>query len=322
MRFSVSHLLAAVIAVVGLSSAHAQGYPNKPIRVIVPSAAGGSPDILVRTVATEAGRRLGQTFVIENKPGGAGFIGMIAIEQAAPDGYTIGYGNNATLATNKSLFNKLPYKPENLIPIVLLAKVPSIIAVNRSVPENSLAELLAEAKKKPGKFTFGSSGLGTSPHLTGELISQYAKSPITHVPYKGSPAAIADVVGGQVDIMIDNMSSIAPFVKDGRLKPLAITSTTRSQLFPDVPTVAETVLPGFESVGWGGLVAPAGTPKAAITKMNAIFNEVLRDPQMKEKLLSMGMETAGGSEEEFRTYAESEAKKWRPIIEKANIQVN
>ncbi|WP_296799842.1 tripartite tricarboxylate transporter substrate-binding protein [Variovorax sp.] len=139
---------------------------------------------------------------------------------------------------------------------------------------------------------------------------------------KGSPAAIADVVGGQVDIMIDNMSSIAPFGKDGRLKPLAITSTTRSQLFPDVPTVAETVLPGFESVGWGGFVAPAGTPKATITKLNAVFNEVLHDPQMKEKLLSMGMETAGGSEEEFRKYAESEAMKWRPIIEKANIQVN
>lgn len=322
MRFRTSHLIVAAAAVLGFSSPQAQTYPSQPIRVIVPSAAGGTPDILVRTVTAEATRRLGQPFIIDNKAGASGIIGMTAIEQSPPDGYIIGYGNNATLATNRALLKKIPYKPEAMLPVILLGKVPNIIAANPGVQIGTLAELLARAKGNPGKFTFATAGNGTSGHLSGELLAQSASASLTHVPYKGSPAALTDVVGGRVDLMIDNIPSISPFVKDGRLKAIAITGAKRSPLFPDVPTVAETVLPGFESVGWGGFVAPAGTPKAVIARLNAVFNEVLSEPGMKDKLLSMGIEAAGGTPEALSKYTESETRKWAPIIEHANIQLN
>ncbi|MBP0619689.1 Bug family tripartite tricarboxylate transporter substrate binding protein [Cupriavidus consociatus] len=317
------HFLAAMLglACAGLSASAfaADSYPSRPIRLVVPSAAGGSPDVLLRALGAEVTKSLGQSFVIDNKPGASGVIGISELERAAPDGYTLGYANNVTLSINKSTFRKLPYRPDAFVPVVLLFKVPNVIAVNRDMPVKTFAELVAYIKANPDKVTYASPGQGTSGHLTGQLLADKARLAWMHVGYKGSPQAATDVMAGQVNVLIDNMPTILPLIQAGKLKPLAVTSLARSPLLPALPTIAESGVPGFESVAWGGLVAPQGTPPEVVGKLNGAFNRALANPAIKEKFASMGAETVGGTPQALSGYAARETDKWAAVVRQAGI---
>ncbi|SCU76047.1 conserved exported hypothetical protein [Cupriavidus necator] len=297
----------------------ADSYPSRPIRLVVPSAAGGSPDVLMRALGAEVGKSLGQSFVIDNKPGASGVIGISELERAAPDGYTLGYANNVTLSINKSTFRKLPYRPDAFVPVVLLFKVPNVIAVKPEMPVKTFAELVAYVKANPDKVTYASPGQGTSGHLTGQLLADKAGLAWTHVGYKGSPQAATDVMGGQVNVLIDNMPTILPLIKAGKLKPLAVTSLARSPLLPALPTIAESGVPGFEGVAWGGLVAPQGTPAEVVGKLNGAFNRALADPAIKDKFAALGAETVGGTPQALAGYAARETDKWAAVVRQAGI---
>lgn len=312
-------LLCAVLA--APAAAAAQDYPQRAIKVVVPSAAGGSPDIIIRLLAQEVGQELGQTLVVENKPGSSGIAGISEVYRARPDGYTIGYANNVTLAINRSTFKELPYDPDRLAPIALLVKVANVLAVNPQVPARTAREFADYVKQHPDQVTYASPGQGTSGHLSGELLAQTAGLRMMHVPYRGSPAATTDVIGGTVQVLIDNTPSIGPHLQSGKLRPLAITSLQRSPLFPDVPTVAETLQPGFESVAWGGLVAPPGTPADVVQKLNAALNKALQAPAIRERLQEMGVEIVGGSPQALADYAAQEARKWAEVVKQAKLPV-
>ncbi|MBP0632609.1 MULTISPECIES: tripartite tricarboxylate transporter substrate binding protein [unclassified Cupriavidus] len=317
------HFLAAMLglACAGLSGTAiaADNYPSRPIRLVVPSAAGGSPDVLLRALGAEVTRSFGQSFVIDNKPGASGVIGISELERAAPDGYTLGYANNVTLSINKSTFRKLPYRPDAFAPVVLLFKVPNVIAVNRDMPVKTFAELVAYIKANPDKVTYASPGQGTSGHLTGQLLADKAGLAWMHVGYKGSPQAATDVMAGQVNVLIDNMPTILPLIQAGKLKPLAVTSLARSPLLPALPTIAESGVPGFEGVAWGGLVAPQGTPAEVVGKLNGAFNRALANPAIKEKFASMGAEIVGGTPQALSGYAVLETGKWAAVVRQAGI---
>jgi tripartite-type tricarboxylate transporter receptor subunit TctC len=304
----------------GSAALAADEYPSKPIKLVVPSAAGGTPDTLLRTLTAEVSKSLGQTFVIENKPGGAGMIGMSEIERAPADGYTLTYANNVTLAINKSTYKKLPYNPDGLTPVVFLFKVANILSANTNVPVKTYAELLAYIKAHPGKLTFASPGQGTSGHLTGELLAEKAGLQLTHVPYKGSPQAVTDVLGGQVDLMIDNTPTMLPYIHQGKLRPLAVTSAARLPQLPDVPTIAEAGIPGFEGVAWGGLVAPPGIPAAVVEKLNTAFNKALAAPAVQERFRALGVIAVGGKPTELSDFARKETVKWAAVVKQAGIE--
>lgn len=298
----------------------ADAYPSKPIRLVVPSAAGGSPDVLMRALTAEVAKTLGQAFVIDNKPGASGIIGISEIERAAPDGYTLGYANNVTLAINKSTFKTLSYRPDNFVPVVLLFKVPNVIAVNNDLPVKTFAELVRYVNAHPGKVTFASPGQGTSGHLTGQLLADRARLNWMHVGYKGSPQAATDVMGGQVNVLIDNMPTILPLIKAGKLRALAVTSLNRSPMLPELPTIAESGVPGFEGVAWGGLVAPGGTSAQSVARLNAAFNQSLADPALKAKFAALGAEPIGGAPQALSGFAARETVKWAEVVKQAGIE--
>src|SRR4030095_5020494 len=281
-------VLCIVLALVS-PLACAQTYPTKPIRLVVPFPPGGATDILARDVAQKLSDAWGQSFVVDNRPGAGGNIGSELVAKAAPDGYTLEMGTVGTHAINASLYAKMPYDHvKDFVPVILVAGVPNVLVVNPSVPVNSVAELIAYAKANPGKLNFASSGNGTSIHLSGELFKVMAGVQITHVPYKGSAPALQDLLGGQVQLMFDNLPPSLPQIKAGKLKALAVTSTTRAAALPDVPTMAESGLPGFEASSWFGVLAPAGTPPAIVAKLNAEIGKWLASPEAKEKLAKQG----------------------------------
>ncbi|WP_251864138.1 tripartite tricarboxylate transporter substrate binding protein [Achromobacter sp. Marseille-Q4962] len=321
LKHAVAALCAAAAALLAPAS-HGQDFPSRPLRLVVPSAPGGSPDTVMRLLAQEAARRLGQPVVVENKPGSSGIAGILEVYRAAPDGYTLGYANNVTLAINRSTFAKLPYDPRELKPVVFVLKVANILAVNPEMPVRSLAEFVDYARRHPDEVTYASPGQGTSGHLTGELLAQSSGLKMVHVPYRGSPAATTDVIGGQVDAIFDNTISITPHIRSGKLRPLAITSLRRSPQFPDLPTVAESALPGFEGVAWGGIVAPPGTPDALIDRLNRCFNEALADPAVRSRLMAIGNdEIVGGPPQALFDYAERETAKWAGVVRAARLPV-
>ncbi|MBV7482340.1 tripartite tricarboxylate transporter substrate binding protein [Bordetella sp. BOR01] len=318
MKFRLTGaLLCALLA----APAAAQDYPQRAIKVVVPSAAGGSPDIIIRLLAQVAGQDLGQTLVVENKPGSSGIAGITEVYRAQPDGYTVGYANNVTLAINRSTFKELPYDPDRLAPVALLIKVANILAVNPQSPAQSIGQFADYVKQRPDQVTYASPGQGTSGHLSGELLAQTAGLRMMHVPYRGSPAATTDVIGGTVDALIDNTASISAHIRSGKLRPLAITSLQRSPLFPDLPTIAETLQPGFESVAWGGLVAPPGTPAEIVQKLNAAFNKALQEPATRQRLQDMGIEIVGGTPQALSDYAAQETRKWAEVVKQAKLPV-
>lgn len=311
---------AATFAGVPLPS-RAAGWPERPIRLVVPSAAGGSPDAVCRILTGELARSLGQPLVVDNKPGAGGNIGMIDIVHAAPDGYTLGYGNVGTLAINKSLFKKLPYDPDTqLVPVALLGYVQNALVVRKDLGVDSVKELVALARSKPGALSVGSAGNGTTGHLSGELFKRMAGISMTHVPYRGSPQAIQDLMGGQVDLLFDNLSSITPHIKAGRLKVLAVTGAHRSALFPDIATMAEAGVPGYDVVAWGGIVAPARTPAAVVAQVNGAINTILAMPGIRDRYAAIGFETLTGPPERLTERVARETPMWADVVKRSGAQ--
>jgi tripartite-type tricarboxylate transporter receptor subunit TctC len=314
--------LAAVFAAVTFG-ASAQTYPTKPIRVVVPFPAGGTTDVLARAVAQKLTESLGQPAVVDNRPGAGGNIGAELVAKSAPDGYTLLMGTVGTHAINPSLYPKMPYDHvKDFAPVILVAGVPNVLVINPALPVNSVQELIAYAKANPGKLNFASSGNGTSIHLSGELFRTMAGVQIAHIPYKGSAPALQDLVGGQVQMMFDNLPSSLALIKAGKLKALAVTSKERAAALPDVPTMAESGLPGFEASSWFGLLAPAGTPQPVILKINADVAKWLASPEAKEKLLAQGAIAAGGTPEDFVRQIAAETAKWQKVVKESGAKID
>ena len=310
-----------VLIVFAQCSAWADNYPSKPINFIVPYGAGGGADSRSRQIAQKMSVLLKQPIIVDNKPGAGGNIGTEYIARAAPDGYTIGMGNFAPMAVNKTLFGNLRYDPEtDLTPIILIEKGPLVLVVNPNSPYKTVQDIVAAAKAKPGSLTFSSGGIGGSHQLSAELFQQNAGIEMIHVPYKSGSAGLTDLMAGNVTMMFDQMYSAMPSIKADKLRPIAITSKKRSPLLPDVPSFTEAGYPKVVVLNWQGLIAPKGTPKAIIDKLNAAANEALKDPQLRELMLSQGNEIGGGSPADFAALIKSESAKWSAVVKLANIK--
>ena len=324
IRSLMMHASALALATLLLpSTPFAQAYPSRPVRWIVPYAAGGSADTRARQIAHELTKLWGQPFVIENKPGAGAVPGTDLIAKAAPDGYTIGMGNLAPLAVNPTLFRSLPYDPiKDVAPIVLLERGPLVLMVHLSLPVKSVAELTALAKAKPGTLSFASSGNGGSHHLSGEMYKAMAGIDMVHIPYKGGAPAASDLMGGHVSMMFELMYSAMPALKSGKVRPLAVTSAQRLSVLPDVPTMAEAGLPGFESSNWQGIIAPAATPRAIVARINADTLAVLNMPEVRDKIIAQGNQVGGGTPEEFGALIRSETTKWGKVVREAGVRAD
>jgi tripartite-type tricarboxylate transporter receptor subunit TctC len=313
-------MLAAVGAV------HAQdpaaNYPDHPVKVIVPFPPGGATDIVGREISDRLARAFGQPFVVENRSGASGNIGMEAAARSAPDGYTLVVGAPQTLTINPQLFKSNPFNPQKeLDPIVVVATVPNVLIINPKLEISSVKDLIQYAKERPGKVNFGSSSIGGTPHLSSELFKSMTGTEIMHIPYRGSAPALVDLMGGQIDMMFDNLPASLPHIKSGRVKALAVTTTQRSSSAPELPTMEEAGVKGFESQGWFSLLAPAGTPPAILEKINAEVNKILATDSFKERLAAVGADAKGGSIADFRQLLDTETQRWAKVIEFANIKV-
>lgn len=323
---SLRPLLAGLIAIstlTGTSLASAQdggNWPTEPITLIVPYAPGGFADTRMRLIARKLSDAIKQPVVVENKAGAGGVIGTNLIAKAAPDGYTIGAGNLAPLAVNPSLMDKMPYRAdEDLAPVILIEESPLVLSVNKTLPVNNLQELIALAKKNPGTLTYGSSGVGGAHHLSGQMFREQADIDMVHVPYKGGSPAAADLMGGHISMMFEMGYAALPAIQSQKVHPIAVTSAKRLAVLPDVPTLDEAGLPGFESYNWQGIVAPAGTPATIIAKLNSELNKILRDPEVQKAIADTGSQAGGGTPEDFATFIAAETKKWAKVIKKGNI---
>jgi tripartite-type tricarboxylate transporter receptor subunit TctC len=312
-----------IIFALGVSQAAVAAYPDRPIRLIISSAVGGSPDIVTRVLAAELVKQMGQQFVIDNRPGAAQTIGTEMVVRAAPDGYTLGYANVVTLAINKTLLPKQPYDPDRDLTLIgQFLSTHNLLAVHPSLPVKSVRELIDHARKNPGKLLNASAGNGTTGHLGGELFKIMTGTQIVHVPYKGSPQGIQDLMAGQVQLMFDNLTSISPHVKSGKLRGLGVSGPKRSPVFPDMPTIAEAGVPGYVTTAWGGLVAPVGTPRDIINKLNAEVNRALQSPVLKERYAAIDAEPVGGSIEAFARFVKAESVKWGEVVKKSGAKLD
>ncbi|KAF1050101.1 Bug family tripartite tricarboxylate transporter substrate binding protein [Xylophilus sp.] len=321
MTSTSRRLLLACLFAFTLPAAHA-AWPDRPIRFIVPAAAGGAPDIAARLFGDRLAAKLGQPVVIDNRPGAAGNIGMQAVATATPDGYTIAYGNNATLATNEFLFSKLPYDPARLVPVAQLTRAASLLVVNNDSPAKTVQDLVQLARQRPGAMSFGSGGTGTSGHVGAELFKHMAGIDAQHIPYKGAPQAINDLMAGRVEFLFDNVSSVGPHVAGGKLRALAVTTRERSPLFPDVPTMNEAGVKGFEMSAWGAIVAPPGTPAGIVQRINRIVNEAVQDPAFAAQVQKMGTNAVGGSPADLQRLIASERIKWGEVVRRSGAKVD
>ena len=316
-------ILAAMLSIVATGPVVAADYPTKPIRLVVPFPPGGTTDILARAVAQKLSETWNQQVIVDNRPGAGGNIGSDLVAKAAPDGYTLVMGTVGTHAINPNLYSKMPYDHvKDFAPVILVAGVPNVLVVNPSLPVHSVKELIDYAKANPGKLNFASSGNGTSIHLSGELFKTMAGVQMTHVPYKGSAPALADLMGGQVQLMFDNLPSSLGLIKGGKLRAIAVTSAARAAALPDVPTIAESGLPGFEASSWFGVLAPAGTPHDIVAKLNATIAAWLATPDAKEKLLAQGAIAAGGSPEDFARHIDRETAKWAKVVKASGAHID
>ena len=315
-------LQSAVSAALVPSLVQAQDkYPSKPITWVCPYAAGGNADSRSRQVAKAMSTILGQPIIIDNKAGAGGNIGTEVIARAKPDGYTIGMGNFAPLAVNHALFKKLNFDPANdVVPIGLIEKGPLILMVRNDSPYKSVKDIVAAAKANPGKLSYASGGIGGSHHLSGALLENAAGIDLIHAPYKSGAAGATDLMGGQVQMMFEQMYSAMPAIKGGRLRALAITSKTRSPLLPDLPTMAEQGFPAIEVLNWQGLIAPKGISPELIRTLNAALNKALQDPEVKDKILSQGNEMGGGTPEVFAALIKTGAPRWGKVVRDAKIE--
>ena len=303
-------------------TALAQSYPSKPIRFVAPIPAGGSTDVLAREVAKHLTETWGQPVVVENRPGAAGSIGADVVAKSAPDGHTI-LLVNVGHAINPSVYPKLPFDAvKDFTPVILLASIPLGLVVHPSVPAQSMKEFIALAKAKPGQLNFGSSGNGGGSHLAGEIFKSMTGTQLVHVPYKGSAPAVTDLLAGQIQVMFPDMAVVTPHIKAGKLRPLVIATQKRSPALPDVPTSQEAGLPGYELAAWVGILAPAGTPKEIVGKLNAEIAKFIRQPAMKERLQSQGFELVASTPEQFGTVLQTDVAKYAKVVKEANVKVD
>lgn len=310
----------AVTALAGTGAHGAEVFPSKPVRIIVPAAPGGTTDIATRLLADKMGAELGQTIVVENRAGAAGIIGVQVFLAASPDGYTIMMGNIGPNAINYALYKKLSYKAGDMIPITTVISNPNVLVVHPAVPAKTVAELVALAKASPGKFTFASSGRGQSVHMSGELFRLKAGIDIGHIPYKGTGPALIDLLGGQVSMMVSSLPSAMGYIRNGRLRALAVTGRQREPELPDVPTMKESGFPDFEVTGWFGLFASAKTPRPAIDRIYRAAKSILALPEIKARFAELGGTAGGEPPEQFKIFVAAEIKKWAQVAAAANIQ--
>ena len=314
--------LLAALAVALANTALAQPYPNKPIRVIVPFAPGGNVDITARLVAPGLQEALGQPVVVENKPGAGGTIGADSVAKSAPDGYTLLMGSNSTFSVAPSLYSKNPYNPvADFAPVIMIASAPFVLVTNPGVAAKDARELVALGKASPGKLTMSSAGTGSSNHLVGELFQEISGARFTHVPYKGSGQALTDLMGGQVNLHFDQITSAARHSQAGKRRALMVTAPQRVPMLPDVPTAAEAGYPAFEATNVTGLIAPAGTPREVIDRINAAVQKVISQPAVRAKFAEIGGQTTGGTPEQFGAYIRDDLAKWTRIVKEANVKV-
>ena len=315
-------VLGVLVGVVGswTGPAPAQEYPARPIRLIVPFAAGGGSDSIARIMSQRLGQIIGQPIVVENRPGAGATIGADVVVKAAPDGYTVLFGTPGVQITNPFLMKRLPYDPvHDFAPISPVGIVPNVLVVHPSVPAKSVKELIALAKAKPGTLNFSSSGVGASSHLAGELFKSMAGVEITHVPYKGTGPSLQDLLSGTIQMAIDSINVLLPHIKSGGLRALGVSTLERNQSLPDLPTISET-LPGFEAAAFVYITGRAGTPRPIIERLNKAINATLKEPEVRERLLTLGFTAAGGTPEELDARIKSETVKWKKVIEAAGLK--
>jgi tripartite-type tricarboxylate transporter receptor subunit TctC len=311
----LSAAVATVLTLAAPVAVRAQDYPTKPIRMVVPFTPAGTTDILARIVAHQLSEAWGQQVIVDNRPGAAGNLGSDLVAKSTPDGYTVLMATVSSHGINPSLYNKMPYDAvKDFQPVSLVALVPNLLVVNPNVPVKSVQDLIKLAKDKPGKLNVASSGNGTSIHLSAELFKTMTGVDMVHVPYKGSAPAVTDLIGGQVDLMFDNMPSSIEHVRGGKLRAIAVTTAKRSPALPDLPTIAEAGVPGYEATSWFGVMAPAGTPKPIVDKMSAEIAKSLRKPDVKAKLAEQGAEAVGSTPDEFSTFVKAEIDKWAKVV--------
>ena len=321
-QFATTLILGAFAAMALPSGDAGAAYPDKPIRFVIPSAPGGSPDVIMRLLMNQMSSQMGVPIVIDNKPGGSYFIGTSEIVRAAPDGYTLGYGNIVSLAINQALFSKVPYDvARDLTRVSNAVNVYNILTVSNTLPVKTLPELLEYARRNPGKLTMASAGNGTTGHLGGELFKALSGTFMVHVPYRGSPQAINDLISGVVQVMFDNSSSIAPHVQAGRVRALGVSGPKRLDAFPDLPAIAE-VVPGYETVAWGGIIGPAGLPAEVVDRLQSELKKALQAPAVRETLAKLQVGIDGGTSEEFRALVKKETPKWAEVVRRSGAKVD
>ena len=324
--FTKTRFLVLLAIVWNTAWAQAPSFPNKPIRWVIVAPAGSSLDVIARAMQDKLKDNLGQAVVVENKPQAGGTVGTNEVAKSAPDGYTWVMSYNGPLSFGPHLYPKLPYQPEkDLTAVITTTSQPNVIAANVQLPANSIRELIALLKKEPGKYNFASVGNGSSSHLTMEYIKSVSNTFAVHIPFNGSPPAVMSTLSGETQLLASVPTVIAPQVKQGKLKYLAVTSAQRYPLLPEVPTVAESGLPelkGFEALAWNGVLVPAGTPRAVVDRINSAINAALNDPSVRERLKSAGLEPIGGTPEQFAKLIHDESVKWAPIIKRSGARID
>lgn len=325
MRPLAPFALAAILAVAALlpPSAEAQAYPTKPVRLIVPYAPAGATDIIARAASVELARTLGQPVPVENRPGAGGNVGAEFVAKSAPDGYTMLMSASSLHGITPFLYRKLNYDPnKDLVPVIVFAAFANVLVLNPGVKANSVPELIALAKSQPGKMTCASSGSGSTIHMSCEMFKHMLGLDITHVPYKGSGPAITDLIGGQVNMMFDNIPSAISHVRGGKLRALATTGAKRASALPELPTMIEAGVPGYVADAWFGLVMPAGTPKEVIARMNAEGQKAAKAPEFVKRMTDLGYEIVGGTPEQMAAMIQDEVKRWGPIVKASGAKVD
>ena len=319
----MSRLFAIALALLLPLGAAAQNYPHKPIRLVVPFTPAGAVDIASRAIAIELLKQLGQPVSVENKPGAGGNLGAAEVARAAPDGYTLLMTTSGIQAINPALYAKMPFDPnKDLVPVAALVSLNNVLVLHPSVPANSVNEVIALAKKDPGKWTYASSGNGTSIHMSGAMFTQLTGTDLLHIPYKGSGPAVTDLLAGQVNMMFDNIPSSLPHIRAGKLRALATTGAKRDPALPDLPTIAEAGVPGYESGVWFGIAAPAGTPKEIISKLNAAALRGARSPEFGKRMKDLGYNLIPGSAEEMAAMLKAELARWAPIVKSTGAKID